>query len=171
MGTRVKPMTKVKDIVEKYGEFEINEEDLKNILVEPKPKTVWDLKPGDKYFALCTDGDIVENTWEDDDTDRSIRYSGNAFLTYEEAEFERGRRNVETELIRLGGTRNMMSLGDEDVYKYFIEYDYVENRMVINYWCTLNHQGSIYFKTREECQTAIDMIGEDVVKKFLFRVG
>lgn len=170
MGTRVKPMIKVKDIVEKYSEFEINEEDLKNILVEPKPKTVWDLKPGDKYYVLHLNGDIEVYTWKDTDFHRSTLYLGSGFLTYEEAEFERGRRKVETELIRLGGTRDMMSLGDGDVYKYFIEYDYVENRMVINYWCSLNHQGAIHFKTREEYQAAIDMIGEDVIKKFLFHV-
>ena len=170
MGTRVKPMIKVKDIVEKYGEFEINEEDLKKILVEPKPKTVWDLRPGDKYYVLYLNGGIEVYTWKDTDFHRSTLYLGSGFLTYEEAEFERGRRKVETELIRLGGTRNMMSLGDGDVYKYFIEYDYVENRMVINYWCSRNQQGAIYFKTREECQAAIDMIGEDVIKKFLFHV-
>lgn len=170
MGTRVKEMIKVKDIVEKYGEFEINEEELKKILVEPKTKTVWDLRPGDKYFALCTDSDIVENTWEDDDIDRSIRYSGNAFLTYEEAEFERGRRSVETELIKLGGTRDMMSLGDNNCFKYLIYYNNFTKTVEIEGHESYHYSGAIYFKTKKECYEAIGMIGEDVIKKFLFHV-
>ena len=171
MGTRVKPMIKVKDIVEKYSEFEINEEDLKNILVEPKPKTVWDLKPGDKYYVLYLNGDIEVYTWKDTDFHRSTLYLGSGFLTYEEAEFERGRRKVETELIRLGGTRDMMSLGDGNVMKYCIGYDNdTTERIRVAQWSTTSHQGCIYFQTNQDCRAAIDMIGEDVIKKFLFHV-
>lgn len=162
-------MIKVKDIAEKYGEYEIDESKLKELLVKPKPKTVWDLQKGDTYYFIVARGEIIPAVWRDYDVDEKIRSTGSCFLTYEEAEFEVERRKVETELLRLGGTRDMMSLGCLHNEKYYIYYDNQSNSIEVNYnYCNQEH--NIYFKNRKDCWDAIEKIGIDRIKKYLFHV-
>ena len=113
-------MIKLKDIAEKYGEYEIDESKLKEILIEPKPKTVWDIKENDYYYFLDSRGCIGTDTWRNYDKDYERAGIANIFLTREDAEFERERLKVETELLKYGGTRDMMSLNDSDFKKSFI---------------------------------------------------
>lgn len=171
MGKGVRPMVKVKDIAEKYGEFEINEEELKKILVQPKPKTVWDLEVGDRYHFISPNGYITGNKWADEPYDNYRRDMGNCFLTQEEAEFELERRKVEAELLRCGGTRDMMSIGDNDIRKYYILYSHLQDKVGIGFLCSTCHLGCIYFKSEEDARRAIDSIGEDRIKKYLFYIN
>lgn len=161
-------MIKLKDAVEKYGEYEIDEKKLENILVKPKPKSVWDLKDGDLYYYINDQGDIKSSYWGNMDIDHSRRYLGNCFLTIEEVEFEYERRKVEAELLKLGGTRDMMALGDVNVCKYFMAYDICAEKIYIDHYYSTNHLGQIFFKTKEACQSAIQEIGEDRIKKYIF---
>lgn len=163
-------MIKLKDAVEKYGEYEIDESRIEEFLVKPKPKTVWDLKVNDKYYVIFPNGEIYRKIWHNEEFDRNARDLGFTFLTYEEAEFEAERRKVEAELLKLGGTRDMMSFGGKDVYKCFIAYDNCAEKIYISNYYTANHLGQIFFKTEEECQRAIKEIGEDRIKKYIFNV-
>lgn len=63
---------------------------------DKKPKTVWDLENGDKYWLVNTLGEICKHTWYSDSIDTKCRNQGNAFLTKEEAEFEYKRRQITT---------------------------------------------------------------------------
>ncbi len=36
-------MIKLNEIIEQYGDYEVDEEKLKEILIKPKPKSVWEL--------------------------------------------------------------------------------------------------------------------------------
>lgn len=166
-------MIKLKDIAEKYGEYGINEDKLKEILIEPKPKpkTVWDLKKGDKYQTFAFDGSIITFEYGNDRHDEALIEIGIGYVTEEEAKFERERLKVEAEMLKYGGTRDMMSLGDEDIEKYFIEcyHDPKSPSLRIdNHWST--HHGMIYFKSEEDAKIAIAKIGEDRIKKYLFYV-
>ena len=163
-------MIKLKDAVEKYGEYEIDEKKLENILVKPKPKTVWDIKLGCEYWYIDSLGSIKSCRWLNSEYDNKRRNFCNMFLTYEEAEFEAERRKVEAELLKLGGTREMMALGDANVYKYFMAYDNCAENIYIDHYCTANHLGQIFFRTEEECQRAIKEIGKDRIKKYIFNV-
>lgn len=166
-------MIKVSEIKEKYGDYLIDEDKLKEILINPKPKTVWDLKDGDTYYLLCSDGTICNYVWNSEEVaDIESRSNGFCFLTYEEAEFERERKKVESELLKYGGTRNMMSLGDNNTQKWFMKCNQESGSLFlsIDYYWTLNHQGSIYFKSKESILNAISKIGEDRIKKYLFYV-
>jgi hypothetical protein len=70
---------------------------------EKKPKNVWDLKKGDKYFYINFNGFVVESKWADTLVDRVARETGNAFLSEEEAQIEGQKREVEALLQKLGG--------------------------------------------------------------------
>lgn len=162
-------MIKLKDIAEKYGEYGINEDKLKEILIEPKPKTVWDLKENDEYYCLTAEGNIYSSVWDNYKVDYERLEMGNVFLTREDAEFERERLKIEAEMLKYGGTRDMMSLGDEYIEKYFIEYYHdpkSPSLRIDNHWST--HHGMIYFKSEEDAKIAIARIGEDRIKKYLF---
>lgn len=164
-------MIKVKDIAEKYGEYEIDEEKLKEILIEPKPKTVWDMKQGDTFFSIDPYVGVVPYTWYNHNIGcHRIRNIGDMFLTKEEAEFEFERRKVEAEMLKYGGTRDMMSLGDENVKKYYIVCFQNTKYLDIAWIRYVNHQGAIYFKSEEDARNAIDNIGEDRIKKYIFNV-
>lgn len=160
-------MVKIKDIAEKYAEYEINEDKLKELLIKPKPKTIWDLECGDIYYFITSAAEIEKTTWEDYEVGKEKRNIGNCFLTREDAEFELERRKVETELLKYGGTRNAASLG-ADTYKWGVVY-YHSNLDV--YYDEEMYAGCcIYFKSEEDAWRAIDEIGEDRIKKYLFYV-
>lgn len=162
-------MIKVKDIAEKYGEYEIDENKLKKLLVEPKPKSIWDLKLGDTYYCISEDGFIFESKWNSDGIDNYRRAAGNCFLTHKEAEFEDERKKVETLLLRYGGTRDMMSIGCLYDEKYYIYYNNYCKHIEVSYNCC-DQEHNIYFKSRKDCWDAIEKIGIDRIKKYLFHV-
>lgn len=158
-------MIKLNEIQAKYGEYLVDEDKLKELLVEPKPKTVWDLKDGDKYCYINTTSNIIYVTWEESLWDLIVREKGNAFLTKEEAEFELERKKCEAIMLKYG--RRNFKYGE---YNYFIVIP--DNRMIIesafNYY--IYYQGTIYFDTEELAKRAIDEIGEERLKKYIFRV-
>ena len=137
-------------------------------LLEPyieKPKSVWELKEGDKYYSIYGNGNVSsEKKWFDDEYENNYREIGNVFLTKEEAEFEVERRRIETKMLRLGGRRKFKHNGDNYVI------DYCEGLGI-----TLYHykflQGLIYFDTLKETEDAIKTIGEDIIKKYIFGVN
>ena len=139
--------------------------------ISKKPKTVWDLKTGDEYYYIDMCGDVDITAFRNGTylTDEKIIKIGNAFLTEEEAEFEAERRKCEAVLLKYG-TRDMMSLGDNYTKKYYIQYDYDVNKIMIFKHYSIGIQGVINFKTEELAQKAIDEVGEERLKKYVFNV-
>ena len=135
-----------------------------------EPKTVWDLKYGDKYYYLNHLGVIYHSTYDRGTLfERLVKEYGNAFLTWKEAEFEAERRKCESILLKYG-TRDMMSLGDENNEKYTICYGHKNDCFYIDCYSCLQEQGAIYFESNELAQKAIDECGVDRLKKYVFNV-
>lgn len=139
--------------------------------IPQKQKTVWDLKDGDDYYYINMCGDVVRTTFSNDtcEIDKRIIEFGNAFLTKEEAEFESERRKCEAVLLKYG-TRDLMSLGDKYTKKYYIQYDYDVNKIMIFKHYSIGIQGVINFKTEELAKKAIDEVTEERMKKYVFNV-
>lgn len=135
-----------------------------------KPKSVWDLKDGDEYYYVNSFGYIEIITYDGHKDDVEFIENGSAFLTEKEAEFEIERRKCEAILLKYG-TRDMMSLGDNEVDKIQIYYNHVRNTIETDCHTCLNDQGTIYFKTEELAQKAIEEVGEDRLKKYVFNVN
>lgn len=160
---------KLKDLVEKYGEYDIvlSERIGKNeIRIEgrkPESKTVWDLEKGDNFACVNSFGDTSERyPWEGTHSDEELRSVGNAFLTKEEALRDVERRKVETLLLKYGGRR----WAREDVnYRLGLQYN-----MIVIYKDLYPLQGAIYFDLEQQAQKAIDEIGEERIKEALFEV-
>ena len=158
-------MIKVEEIAEKYKGYEVDEERLKEFLMPPKPRTVWDLKEGDRYYYFDDYDGVSFSTWNDIDVDITRRYFGNCFLTKEEVEFEVERRKVEAILLKYGRRGFKYS---EDNYYIFYERD--ESSTVICCYESFQDQGVIYFDTEELCQKAIEEAGKDNIKKYIFGI-
>nr|DAE94165.1 MAG TPA: hypothetical protein [Caudoviricetes sp.] len=162
----------LRDIIENYSEelkhlpsSEI--ENLQALLedIKDKPKSIWDLDiaGGKEYYVLWTDGHIDANDFISH-LDEKKRDMGNAFLTREEAEFERERRKVEAIMKKYSRPFEH----DED--NWYIEYSHYSKHIGIDalyeYDC-----GIIYFESEEIARDVINKIGEDRLKKYWFRVN
>ena len=137
--------------------------------IPQKPKTVWDLKDGDEYYYIDYYGEIKSVFNECCDEDLNIIEIGNAFLTEEEAKHEVERRKCEAIMLKYG-TRNIMSLGDINAHKYFIVYNNYYHEISISFYQSTNSQGTIYFESVELAEKAIEEVGEDKLKKYVFNV-
>lgn len=158
-------MIKVEEIVEKYKGYEVDEKKLKEFLVPPKPKTIWDLKYGDRYYYISPNGNVWGNKRDDCTLDSGRRSIGNCFLTYEEAKFEVERRKVEAILLKYGGRRFKNSERN-----YYLYYDHEDNLIRKNMVDTCQSQGIIFFDDDKVIDQAIKEAGEDNIKKYIFGV-
>ena len=160
---------KLNELIENYGNYEVKEGFL-NFLQKPKPKTVWDLQYGDEYWFISPEGDIGCDIWEDYEVDNDRRNVGDCYLTEEYGNFVRERKKIIAEMKRLGGTEDIMSLGDVDDLKCCIAYNHEISKLYLAHERCTHHLSNIYFTTKEQAQKAIDEIGEDRIKKYLFYV-
>lgn len=158
-------MIKVEEIVEKYKGYEVDEEKLKEFLTPPTPKTVWNLKDGDRYWSISSYADVYNKTWKNVVVDNWRRNIGNCFLTKEDAEFEVMRRKVETTLLKCG----RREFKNKD-YNFYIVYDHDESLVGILNDTFRQYSNTIYFDTKELCQKAIEEAGENNIKKYIFGV-
>ena len=165
-------MKTVNEFLEQYKDYKIKDEEaLLKLLEKPRPKTVWDLQDDDEYWWLYGDGTIGRSVWMGSTLDKDRRDIGNCYLTEEDAEFTRERKKVISEMKRLGGTEDMMSLGDEDdVLKFSIICNHKDKNLSIVKYYYIQEGPNIYFETKEQAQIAIDTIGIDRLKKYLFYV-
>ena len=161
-------MIKLNEIQAKFGEYLVDEDKLKELLVKPKPKTVWDLEKGDTYYFIETNGGVYSCYWLPDKNDLCRIEFGNVFLTKEEAEFELERRKCEAIMLKYG--RRTFKYGDGNYLLRFNDINKKVEKVEIDFWSIYQYQGSIYFDTKELVQKAIDEIGEERLKKYVFRV-
>lgn len=158
-------MIKVEEIAEKYKGYEVDEEKLKEFLTPPKPKTVWNLKNGDRYWSISSYADVYNKTWKNVVVDNWRRNIGNCFLTKEDAEFEVIRRKVETTLLKYG--RREFKNSERNYYLYYDHEDNLIRKTMVD---TCQSQGIIFFDDDKVIDQAIKEAGEDNIKKYIFGV-
>lgn len=132
------------------------------------PKTIWDLdvKDRDKYYCLYSHGYISSNIFEGF-SGECTRDMGNAFLTKEEAQFERERRKIESIMKKYS---RPFEYGEENYYlQYDYDYDDYCDRILVGALYTLT-DGIYYFESEEIAEKVIDEIGEDRLVKYWFGV-
>lgn len=103
-----------------------------------------------------------------------IRYRfGNYFQTKEEAEFARKKQLIYQQLkdYALEHTTEEIDWDNQDQAKWLIKYDNRDKEMKY-YWVTsLIYINQIYFTSEKIARDAIEEIGEDNIKKYLFGVN
>lgn len=118
---------------------------------------------GDTYSYINTYGGVESDVWEGHFAERSMVKIGNFFKTEEEAEFEVEKLKVEAELRKFsrkfiwGGENWILSMGtNKDVFLV-----YEDDEM---------NQGAVYFEDEYKALEAIEAVGKERIKKYIFGV-
>lgn len=119
----------------------------------------------DEYYAINDFGIINRWNYREEVADFYAFEIGNAFKTWEEAEFELERRKVITELKKYSNTYN------PKVNNFCICYSYDEDDFGI-YLEPLDEPdiGAHYFESEKMAEKAMKEVGEERIKKYLFGV-
>ena len=118
----------------------------------------------DEYWYINDEGEVFDTFYDNHYIDRYHQEIGNIFKTEEQAEFAVEKLKVENDL------RKFSRPFEEDEYNSFIELYMPDKTLSVDdceYW---QKQGVIYFESDKKAQQAIDAVGEDRIKKYLFGV-
>lgn len=155
-------MIKLSEIETKYSDYLVDEDKLKELLVKPKPKSVWDLEDGDVYYSVNSTGSINNYDWRNDQVDREIRKHGHMYLTEEEAKFEAERQECEAIMLRYG--RRAFKHQEPNWFLYF---SYIENQVDLGCNFKVSYPGLIYFDSEELTRKAVESLTESRLKKYI----
>lgn len=159
---------KLSEYIKKYGDCEVTNEIDKCIV--KAPKTVYDLKDGDRYFFLMVSGIVQEGIWRNDDSNFDMeRRIGNTFLTIEDAKFASERLKVIAELKKYAKEFSDEEWMNKDLPKYFIGFEYKFGGFSC-YIANLRRGSEIYFESIQKANEAIEAVGKDRVKKYYLGV-
>lgn len=118
---------------------------------------------GERCYCLTQIGEVITDTWTDHEIDKRRLSIGNCFKTEEEAEFAIEKLKVLHELEELGRPF------EADERNFFICLDEGRITTKFMFYCQMCYF-DCYFDTNVEVQQAIEKIGEDRIKKYLFGV-
>lgn len=158
---------KLSEYIEKYGDCEVTDEIDKCIV--KMPKTVYDLKDGDRFLFLTNSGTIMTGIWHNDGIDHNRLRFGNVFLTEEDAKFASERLKVITELKKYAKEFSDEEWMNKDLPKYFIGFEYKFGGFSC-YIANLRRGSEIYFESIQKANEAIEAVGEDRIKKYYLGV-
>lgn len=143
-------------------EFEARLKSLKDEYEEDKAEC--EFEKGDFCWVISESGSLTGSAWRGDEYNKVCYEQGNVFKTREEAKFEVEKRRVLHELKQLG----IPFKPHED--NYAIAFSHIGGFKIVNYITTVTSYGNYYFDSAEEAKKAIDKIGEDRIKKYLFGI-
>ena len=136
-----------------------------------KPK-VFVPELGGNYYIIDTRAKIKCLPFGDDEYDEDCFSIGNCFRTREQAEFALEKQKVYTELKRYALEHNECAIdwGDALQSKCCIRYNYDSNEFEFLFGFKIKNMWTIYFTNEEIASNAINEIGAEKIKKYLFEV-
>ena len=120
---------------------------------------------GDKYWFMSDSGGVIDTSFYRNyyiDNDRID--IGNFFRTEEQAELAVEKLKVEAEL------RKFSRPFEDNNNNYYIEFCLFDKTLSIDNNDCFQTQGTIYFESTTIANEAIDAIGADRIKKYIFEV-
>ena len=148
-----------------FGCADFTAEDWK-IYKEKKTNKKWEPQHGEKYYYMTTNGNVGQDTFNTS-FDKCRLSFRNVFKTAEEA-----RKMVEKiKIINKLRELSNVDFNSTDDNAYVIVYDRELKKIQINFHDAYNELPfNIHFATKEDCQKAIETIGEENLKKYYFDV-
>lgn len=132
-----------------------------------KSTQVWQPQYAEKYYYISTAGNTAHDTF-DKSVDKCRLSFGNGFKTREEAAYMAEKLKIITKLRELS---NVDFHHNCEKKKYLICYNSKLKEIdTTTHTCIRELPFNIYFATKEECQKAIETIGEENLKKYYFDV-
>ena len=139
------------------------------IYKEKKTNKKWKPQYGEKYYTISTRGTIdFDNFVAENNTDAVRLLLGNVFETEEEAEHMLEKIKIINKLRELSN----ISFNDNCKQEKFVIFYNTENQQIGITQHTVIREipFNIYFKNKEDCQKAIEIIGKENLKKYYFDV-
>lgn len=170
-------------------EIKVNLENLTNEeretllkLVEKGNKTNKKRERLEIYCCIGNDGGIVyqnDHYFNNNDDYDDIKYNefhyrfGNYFQTKEEAEFARKKQLIYQQLkdYALEHTTEEFDWTNPNQFKWFIRYDNKYKKIIYTWTRYSIDLNQIYFTSEKIARDAVEKIGEDNIKKYLFGVN
>lgn len=121
-------------------------------------------KDGDDYWFIDDEGWVDHAIYNNAYIGGSHKMIGNVFQNQEQAEFAFEKLKVEAEL------RKYSRPFKNGIYNHFIEFFPNSKKIDINTEHAIEAQGVIYFESEEKAQQAIETVGEERIKKYIFGV-
>lgn len=155
----------------KNNDVELTEEQEKQLkdILGIKGKWIPDNDKEYYYLNSIYNVDSVYNTQSNLDKNR-IEFN-NCFKTKEEAQFRASQIRIYNDLKNFADENNgEIDWNDITQYKWLIAYDYEDQ--TINFFSNraIRDIGQIYFSSEDIAQKAVEKVGEDRIKKYLFGV-
>ena len=119
---------------------------------------------GDAYWFIDDEGGMSSTFYKNYYLDIYRQKIGNIFRTEDEAEFAVEKLKVEAELRKFSRTF------EDDISDWYIYYDTESQRIYTDSRMYCQTQGAIYFESEQVAQQAIELVGEDRIKKYIFGV-
>ena len=128
---------------------------------------------GNIYYYIDNEGSVLRGHWDvmlngaPSRVDADRRNIGNIFKTEEETQFE-----VE----KLKVLNQLKSLSDDDqewddiILHYHIAYNVRRNEFNVFAYSSVKLSNEYWFKSKESAENAIETIGKDKLKKYIFNV-
>lgn len=133
----------------------------------------WRGEKNDVYYSITGDGKIVDARENVYTCDNDFYQIGNYFKTKEEAEFELNKRLVYQKLkdYALEHNEGEIDWKNSKQEKWFIAYDSQIKCLGCYNKFICYDIGQIYFSSRKIAQEAVETIGENRIKKYLFNIN
>lgn len=163
---------KLKDFLEKHGEVELTEEKEKQIkdLLGVKKSKRWEPNDDEMYYYINSNGDVDYNYYDCENNIFSY-FTNNCFKTEEEAEFYLETLKVYYELKNFADENGeKIDWKNDNQTKYTFLLDYEDNKFTYDSAVNFRRISCIYFTSKELIEQAIEKVGEDRIKKYLFGV-
>lgn len=128
---------------------------------------------GDTYYTIVYDNDdVFEATWIDSNMDLNNYKFNKVFKTEDEAKFELERNRIIQKLRYYAMKYNkLLDWENFKECKYFICYEHVNKRIDLRYSNFNEGCNTIYFSSKEIALNAIKEVGEENIKKYIFRIN
>lgn len=117
---------------------------------------------GDEYWFMDINGDVASGKWENFDIEKDMLEISNVFGTKEQAKLAVEKLKVEAELRKFS---RPASEGSAYIYRLADT-----NQIGLGVKFYSQSQGTIYFESAEKAQQAIESVGEERIKKYIFGV-
>lgn len=128
-----------------------------------------ELKDGDEYFYLNGSGIISGVRFSDKNVyDNKCNKFGNWSRSKREMELRRKYIKIYNKLQNFMRENNIkIDWDDKDKCKYFINYDYGEKDMYVDYnYYLIQSTFNFFTDTKEQCEKAIELYGEEIIEYF-----
>ena len=122
-------------------------------------------KVGDEYWRIDDKGSVDNSLYNDYYTDNHRQAIGNFFQTKQQAEFTVEKLKVEAELRKYS---RPFKEGENE--NWFILWGTYKKEVQIDWSRKLVRQGTIYFESRKKANEAVESVGEERIKKYIFGV-